>query len=66
MAAKESKKVGRMELVTKISEIIEHSTHDPADELIAMGEALAKVGYALKGQTMHDARAILTAVRAIA
>jgi hypothetical protein len=58
-------KLNRIELMRKVNEVVDDATNDPADELIAMGEALVKVGQALKGLTIHDARAVIKGVQAI-
>lgn len=62
---REPVRLSRMELLDKLSEIVNASTNDPAEDLIAIGQALQKIGEALRGQSLPDARAIITAVRAV-
>ena len=54
--------MNRIEVMSKVREVLDTKTADPADELIALGQALVGIGKALKGQSSHDARAILRAV----
>jgi len=55
-------KANRMELVKMVKETIESNTYDPADEIIAMGEALVAVGKSLQGLATPDARRVMKAV----
>jgi hypothetical protein len=55
-------KLNRNDLLAKVREVIYASSNEPAEELIAMGQALTKIGEALRGQSGADCRAIITAV----
>jgi len=55
-------KANRTELVKMVKETIESNTCDPADEIIAMGEALVAVGKTLQGLSTSDARRVMQAV----
>jgi hypothetical protein len=58
-------KIGRMELVAKIRDIIGNHCNDPADEMITLGKAMSEIGRALKGQSPAEARTILEAVKVL-
>ena len=54
--------MNKLELVEKVRQILDSSYEDPAEQIIKEGEALAQIGYALKGLNIHDARAAIKAV----
>ncbi len=54
----------RVDVLSKVREIL-NTCQDPAEELIAMGEALAKIGRALKGLPPTEAKAVLRALMAM-
>lgn len=58
----DQKPASRIALVQTLNQIICDATTDPAEELVVIGEALAKIGRALKGQSVTDMRAIIKAV----
>jgi hypothetical protein len=58
-------KLNRVELLNKLMEIVRSYTNDPADELIALGNALAEAGAVLKGHSAADQRAIIIALQVL-
>lgn len=55
-------KAPRAETMQLLYEIIKESTSDPAADIVAMGEALTKMGTCLKGVSPADAKAIVKSV----
>ena len=55
----EMTKANRAEVLTMVHDIIKETTEEPADAIIAMGEALTKIGEALQGVSTADAKAII-------
>lgn len=55
-------KLNKPELMGQIMEILEAVSEDPAEKLIAMGEAFVKVGTCLKGVPLTEARNVIRAV----
>lgn len=53
----------RSQLMFKVHEIVRSSTEDPAESLIRHGEALVKIGEALKGVSHGDAVAAIRATQ---
>lgn len=62
---KDKPKTTRQDVLMKIQEIVKENTIDPADEMIACGEALVAIGKTLKGVSAADARAIVAAAVAL-
>ncbi len=58
-------KANRAEIMQMVSDTITIATADPADEIIAVGEALVKIGQVLKGVSTRDAKAIVKSVMII-
>lgn len=58
-------KLNRVELLHKLMEIVRSCTNDPADELIALGNALTEAGAVLKGRSAADQRAIIIALQVL-
>jgi hypothetical protein len=58
-------KLNRVELLNKLMEIVRSYSNDPADELIALGKALAEAGAVLKGRSAADQRAIIIALQVL-
>lgn len=60
----DEKKVDRTELVLKLVEAINccSEKNDTAKHMVAMGEALAKIGRCLKGVPLEKARAVIQTV----
>ena len=58
----ERNRVRRKELIQIVYESIEKNTTSPAEDMIAMGEALVEVGKTLDGVSTADARAVMRAV----
>ena len=54
-----------MDVVAKIQEIICTMYDDPADQIIKEGEALKRVGEALKGKSWTEARAVILALKTL-
>lgn len=52
----------KVDTVKIIKEILEDNCHDPSEAMIEMGQALIKVGEALKGKSINEARNIMQAV----
>ena len=59
---REVNRVNRAEALAKVKEVLEADTADPAAELRKMGEVLMKIGAALDGLSINDARAVIRAV----
>lgn len=51
-----------MEMIRKISEILDDNCEEPADEIFKVGKCLQEIGSVLKGRSLTDARAIMQAV----
>lgn len=49
----------RAEVLTMVHEIVVETTEEPAESIIAMGNALTKIGEALRGVSSADAKAII-------
>lgn len=58
-------RIDRKELFARLAEIVDSVTDSPASQLIALGTALVKMGEALQGVSVHDAKAVLQAVAAL-
>jgi hypothetical protein len=58
-------KLNRVELLNKLMEIVRSCTTDPADELIALGNALVEAGAVLKGHSVADQRATIIALQVL-
>lgn len=58
-----AQKANRAETMKLVKDTLESNTCDPADELIAMGTALIKIGETLQGLPVEDARRIMHAVQ---
>jgi len=57
-------RTSRAELIDKVREIMSGAAN-PAEELIATGEALARIGRALQSLTTQEAKRVLRAVIAL-
>jgi hypothetical protein len=55
-------KANRAEVLTALHDVVMDTTEDPADSIIAMGNALVKMGEALKNVSNADAKAIIKSV----
>lgn len=51
--------LSRKDLVAKITDVLNERTLAPADELIALGQALVQIGTVLRGQTPESAKQAL-------
>lgn len=58
-------KLNRQNLMKEVHAIIVGSTNDPAEDLIAMGQALISIGETLRGRSNGECRAIMHAVMAL-
>ena len=54
-----------VELINKLSEIIEANSESPVDEIRTIGQALIEIADALKGKTVGECRKIMQAVIAL-
>lgn len=52
-------KANRAEVLSMVHDILQETTEEPADAMIAMGNALVKIGEALQGVSAPDAQAII-------
>ena len=57
----EGVKVSRAALVRTVVDVMDKATINPAEELIACGEALAEIGRALRGLSVQEAKAVMRA-----
>jgi hypothetical protein len=58
-------KLNRVELLNKLMEIVRSCANDPADDLIALGNALIEAGAVLKDRSAADQRAIIIALQVL-
>lgn len=52
----------KVELLSRVHEILSDHCEDPADVMIKHGHALVAIGNALKGMSLAEARATMNAV----
>lgn len=54
-----------MDMIRKISEVLDDNCDEPAEEMIRVGKCLQQIGAVLKGKSLSDARSIMEAVKAM-
>jgi hypothetical protein len=54
-----------MDMIRKISEVLDKNCDEPSEEMIKMGKCLQQIGGILKGKSLSDARSIMEAVKAM-
>lgn len=65
LTAKAKLHVDRTELLTEVWEILNEYEADAAENIIALGTALVKIGEALKGVPAEEARRVLRSAAAL-